>query len=62
MLIVPKQAEGLTPEEGRLLSRYGVWLIVSLCSPMPDTPVEMLGRILAGLCHWFNATQYLPDG
>ncbi|XP_071543773.1 protein unc-79 homolog isoform X4 [Panulirus ornatus] len=56
-----EKAEGLSPEEARLLSRYGVWLIVSLCAPTTDTPVEMLGRILAGLCHWFNATQYLPD-
>ncbi|XP_047487267.1 protein unc-79 homolog [Penaeus chinensis] len=55
------QAECLTPEESRLLSRYGVWLIVGLCAPTPDTPIEMLGRILAALCHWFNATQYLPD-
>ncbi|XP_042883659.1 protein unc-79 homolog isoform X4 [Penaeus japonicus] len=55
------QVECLTPEESRLLSRYGVWLIVGLCAPTPDTPIEMLGRILAALCHWFNATQYLPD-
>lgn len=56
------QNEGLTPEEARLLSRYGVWLIVGMCAPTADTPDEMLGRILAALCHWFNATQYLPDG
>nr|XP_045612898.1 protein unc-79 homolog isoform X4 [Procambarus clarkii] len=55
------KGEGLTPEESRLLSRYGVWLVVGLCAPTPETPVEMLGRILAALCHWFNATQYLPD-
>ncbi|XP_069937362.1 protein unc-79 homolog isoform X2 [Cherax quadricarinatus] len=55
------KTEGLSPEESRLLSRYGVWLIVGLCAPTPDTPIEMLGRILAALCHWFNATQYLPD-
>lgn len=56
------QGDGLTPEEARMLSRYGVWLIISLCAPTEDTPIEMLGRILAALCHWFNATQYLPDG
>ncbi|KAK3873352.1 hypothetical protein Pcinc_021639 [Petrolisthes cinctipes] len=55
------KGDGLTPEEARMLSRYGVWLIISLCAPTEDTPIEMLGRILAALCHWFNATQYLPD-
>ncbi|KAG0705547.1 Protein unc-79 [Chionoecetes opilio] len=55
------RGDGLSPEEARLLSRYGVWLIVSLCAPTPDTPPEVLGRLLAALCHWFNATQYLPD-
>ncbi|XP_050714372.1 protein unc-79 homolog isoform X4 [Eriocheir sinensis] len=55
------KGDGLNPEEARLLSRYGVWLIVSLCAPTADTPPEVLGRLLAALCHWFNATQYLPD-
>ncbi|KAG7162816.1 unc-79-like 2 [Homarus americanus] len=55
------KSDGLSPEESRLLSRYGVWLVVGLCAPTPDTPIEMLGRIIAALCHWFNATQYIPD-
>lgn len=55
------KGDGPTPEEARLLSRYGVWLIVSLCAPTSDTPPEVLGRLLAALCHWYNATQYLPD-
>ncbi|XP_064117132.1 protein unc-79 homolog isoform X3 [Macrobrachium nipponense] len=60
-LLDDDQPEGLTPEESRSLSRYGIWLIVGLCAPTQDTPVEMLGRLLAAMCHWFNATQYLPD-
>ena len=52
----------MSVEEKRLLSRYGVWLMVGLCAPTEETPVEMLGRLLAALCQWFNATQYLPDG
>uniref|UniRef100_A0A0P4WEN1 Protein unc-79 homolog n=3 Tax=Scylla olivacea TaxID=85551 RepID=A0A0P4WEN1_SCYOL len=55
------KGDGPSPEEARLLSRYGVWLIVSLCAPTSDTPPEVLGRLLAALCHWYNATQYLPD-
>ncbi|XP_068237998.1 protein unc-79 homolog isoform X5 [Palaemon carinicauda] len=60
-LLDDDQPEGLNAEESRSLSRYGIWLIVGLCAPTPDTPVEMLGRLIAAMCHWFNATQYLPD-
>ncbi|KAF2367442.1 Armadillo-type fold [Trinorchestia longiramus] len=48
-------------EDGRVLSRYGVWLVVGLCTPNLDTPVPLLGRILGALCHWFTVTQYMPD-
>ncbi|KAB7495480.1 Protein unc-79-like protein, partial [Armadillidium nasatum] len=48
-------------EDRRLLSRYGVWLIVGLCTPTEETPIPLLGRLLGALCHWFSATQYLPD-
>ena len=62
LLTSVEQGDGPSAEEARLLSRYGVWLIVSLCAPTSDTPPEVLGRLLAALCHWYNATQYLPDG
>ncbi|VVC99565.1 unnamed protein product, partial [Leptidea sinapis] len=29
------------------LFRYGVWLMVGLCTPNPDTPDELLGRLLS---------------
>lgn len=48
-------------EDGRLLSRYGVWLMVGLCTPTPQTPIPVLGRLLGALCHWFSATNFL-DG
>ncbi|GFR86925.1 Unc-79-like protein, partial [Elysia marginata] len=47
--------------ERRLLSRYGIWLLVELCKPAEDIPIEVLGRLLGMLFQWFDATAYLPD-
>lgn len=49
-------------EERQLLGRYGVWLLVGLCTPNKDTPVEILGRLLSMLFHWFHVTAYSFDG
>ncbi|KAK0097709.1 hypothetical protein PV326_014335 [Microctonus aethiopoides] len=51
-----------TLEERQLLGRYGVWLLVGLCTPNQDTPVEILGRLLSMLFHWFHVTAYSFDG
>lgn len=48
-------------EERQLLGRYGVWLLVGLCTPNEDTPVEILGRLLSMLFHWFHVTAYSFD-
>nr|AYV89233.1 unc-79-like protein [Tetranychus evansi] len=48
-------------EERQLLSRYGVWLITSLCMPIEDTPDDVLGRLLSILFQWFHYTACLPD-
>ncbi|WAR19666.1 UNC79-like protein [Mya arenaria] len=48
--------------ERKMLSRYGIWLLVELCTPREDIPIEMLGRLLGMLFQWFDATAYLPDG
>ncbi|XP_070180605.1 protein unc-79 homolog isoform X2 [Littorina saxatilis] len=47
--------------ERKLLSRYGIWLLVELCHPREDIPIEVLGRLLGMLFQWFDATAYLPD-
>ncbi|XP_053676788.1 protein unc-79 homolog isoform X2 [Anopheles nili] len=52
----------LTLEERQLLGRYGIWLLVGRCSPTVDTPVEILGRLLSMLFHWFHVTAYSYDG
>ncbi|KAK6182809.1 hypothetical protein SNE40_010404 [Patella caerulea] len=51
-------------EEGgdhKLLSRYGIWLMVELCRPKNEISIEILGRLLGILFQWFDATAYLPD-
>ncbi|KAJ9597430.1 hypothetical protein L9F63_011724, partial [Diploptera punctata] len=48
-------------EERQLLGRYGVWLLVGLCTPHEDTPAETLGRLLSMLFHWFDITSYTFD-
>jgi len=50
-----------TLNERRLLSRYGVWLLVGLCTPTVDTHMPTFGHMLAMLFQWFNATAYLPN-
>lgn len=54
--------DAITIEERQLLGRYGIWLLVGLCAPTPDTPVETLGRLLSMLFHWFHVTAYTIEG
>lgn len=61
-----KNGFALTPdnislEERQMLGRYGIWLLVGRCTPTADTPVEVLGRILSMLFHWFHVTAYSYD-
>ncbi|KAL9895820.1 UNC-79 domain-containing protein isoform 4-T5 [Glossina fuscipes fuscipes] len=53
--------DNISPEERQQLGRYGIWLLVGRCSPTADTPVEILGRILSMLFHWFHVTAYSYD-
>lgn len=54
--------DNITVEERQLLGRYGVWLLVGRCTPIDNTPAEVLGRLLAMLFHWFHMTAYSYDG
>ncbi|XP_024935950.1 protein unc-79 homolog isoform X3 [Cephus cinctus] len=56
------QYDPATLEERQLLGRYGVWLLVGLCTPNQDTSVQILGRLLSMLFHWFHVTAYSFDG
>lgn len=53
--------DSISPEERQMLGRYGIWLLVGRCTPTADTPVEILGRILGMLFHWFHVTAYSYD-
>lgn len=54
--------DGITSlEERQLLSQFGIWLLVGLCVPNEDTPIETLGRLLSMLFQWFHYTACLPD-
>lgn len=44
------------------MGRFGVWLLVGLCTPNPRTPPEVFGRLLSMLFHWFHVTAYTFDG
>lgn len=63
-----KQSVGTAPqdnislEERQQLGRYGIWLLVGRCTPTPETPIEILGRLLSMLFHWFHITAYSYDG
>ncbi|KAJ2954599.1 hypothetical protein O0L34_g2893 [Tuta absoluta] len=52
----------ITVEDRQLLGRYGVWLMVGLCTPNADTPDEVLGRLLSVLFHWFHVTSFSYTG
>ncbi|XP_049954031.1 protein unc-79 homolog [Schistocerca serialis cubense] len=61
LLNVLNVADNIPVEERQLLGRYGVWLLVGLCTPNETKPVEILGRLLAMLFHWFDITAYSFD-
>ncbi|GAB0098713.1 protein unc-79 homolog [Sergentomyia squamirostris] len=54
--------DNISLEERQQLGRYGIWLLVGRCTPTPDTPVEILGRLLSMLFHWFHVTAYSYEG
>lgn len=54
--------DNISLEERQQLGRFGIWLLVGRCTPTQDTPVEILGRLLSMLFHWFHITAYSYDG
>lgn len=57
-----ERSKAIPLEERQLMGRFGVWLLVGLCKPSPDTPTHVLGRLLSMLFHWFHVTAYSFDG
>lgn len=54
--------DNISLDERQLLGRYGIWLLVGRCTPNSDTSVEILGRLISMLFHWFHTTAYSYDG
>lgn len=54
--------DNISLDERQLLGRYGIWLLVGRCTPTSDTPVEILGRLISMLFHWFHVTACSYDG
>lgn len=48
--------DNISLEDRHQLGKYGIWLLVGRCAPTVDTPVEILGRLLNMLFHWFHIT------
>ncbi|XP_027855877.1 protein unc-79 homolog isoform X4 [Xiphophorus couchianus] len=45
----------------RLLSQFGIWFLVSLCTPNEITPTESLARLVSMVFQWFHSTAYMMD-
>ena len=61
-------ADIFSVEDHLLLSRYGVWLLMEIADVAKLTEEdtnniseETIGRLVAMVFQWFNATAYLPD-
>ncbi|XP_059468536.1 protein unc-79 homolog isoform X3 [Neocloeon triangulifer] len=50
-----------TVEDKLMMSRHGVWLLVSLCWPSAESDSETIGRLISMLCNWYAATAYISD-
>ncbi|XP_078262926.1 protein unc-79 homolog isoform X3 [Rhinoraja longicauda] len=45
----------------RLLSQFGIWVLVSLCTPSENSPTESLARLVSMMFQWFHSTAYMLD-
>ncbi|CAH2327668.1 Hypothetical predicted protein [Pelobates cultripes] len=45
----------------RLLSQFGIWFLISLCTPSENTPTESLARLVSMVFQWFHSTAYMMD-
>ncbi|PAA65454.1 hypothetical protein BOX15_Mlig011963g1 [Macrostomum lignano] len=53
--------DNLSDKDRKILSIYGVILIVEKCKPRETVSIEILGRILAALFLWFDNTKLAED-
>lgn len=55
------EGNSIQSEERQLMGRFGALLLIGLCMPTPDTPLEVVGRVLSILFKWFRITAYTFD-
>ncbi|CAK5107903.1 unnamed protein product [Meloidogyne enterolobii] len=48
-------------DERRMLSRFGIWLMVAHCPPVPEATPSSVGYLLGALFQWFSTTALLPN-
>ena len=48
--------------DSRLLSRFGLWLLIEKCNPTDRTADEVVGRLLSMVFQWFGFTATLTQG
>ncbi|KAJ8039382.1 Protein unc-79-like [Holothuria leucospilota] len=53
--------EDATDRDPRLLSRFGLWLLIEKCTPNKKTSDEVIGRLLSMLFQWFGFTATLTQ-
>ncbi|XP_071963470.1 protein unc-79 homolog isoform X2 [Antedon mediterranea] len=51
----------LNLDDPRMLSRFGIWLLVEKCQPSEKTAGEVIGRLLNMLFQWYFYTSKVPD-
>ena len=49
-------------EDARLLSRYGLWLLIERCTPTDRTQDSVIGRLISMLFQWYCDTATLTQG
>ncbi|XP_033097176.1 protein unc-79 homolog [Anneissia japonica] len=51
----------LNLDDPRMLSRFGIWLLVEKCQPSEKADGEVIGRLLNMLFQWYFYTSKVPD-
>ncbi|MCP9263594.1 hypothetical protein DINM_006812 [Dirofilaria immitis] len=48
-------------DERRTLSRFGIWLLATICPPIPEARPEAIAYVMSMLLQWFATTALLPN-
>ncbi|VDM13219.1 unnamed protein product [Wuchereria bancrofti] len=48
-------------DERRALSRFGIWLLATICPPVPEARPQAIAYMMSMLLQWFATTALLPN-